>query len=383
LGHDVFYWVLVLIFLPVVPIIIVNLILYKKTGSVRDTQYIIIANIGNLVIAVNTIVILIIHVIHENFVPFPVHLIPLTLLILIILGVTTRIMKTGLRHQTDIRLLSKEIRKGNLNVRIDNPTFLQDSMFGPYSILINDLLETISTLAQEKKQFIKTLSHEVRTPLSIIDLSTNNLGSYWEKMSKDEWNNLIETITVNTKNITNLIENLQTFLSIEDYLERELVTYSPSRIILEVIEKLKPKYYRKRIEIIQEIDSNIQLLGDKRQIRIILSSILDNAIKYSEDDSVIKFDFFHQYSGKYNPDNKDGELFQFRDQGQGIRPNDIQHVFDPFFRTNDATTISGAGLGLFIAKKIVNNHDGEIYVESKYGSGSVFSVFMPRQIDTN
>ena len=383
MGHDVFYWILALHLIPVFPVILGFLLLYKKVGSIEDTQFIIVGNIGSLIIAVNTVVLLIIHAIHGNYVPPPVVVIPLTILIIIVLGTTTRIMKTGLRHQSDITILTEKIKKGNLDARIDNPLFLQDSMFGEYGILINELLEPIARLAQEKKQFIRTLSHELRTPISVINMSNDNIENFRTKMSDEELNSLTKAIAESTKIMVNLLETLQTFLNIEEYSKQQLVKCSPSLMIQEVIEKIERKYTHKQIEIIKEIDDYIQLVGDKRQISTVIYNILDNAIRYSKGDTGIKIGLFNKYSGKYNPKNEDGVLFQFNDKGFGIHPDNIQHIFDPFFRADDATTLSGAGLGLFIAKKIVTNHNGEIYVESEYGSGSVFSVFLPKQITIN
>ncbi len=84
------------------------------------------------------------------------------------------------------------------------------------------------------------------------------------------------------------------------------------------------------------------------------------------------------YDGKMNPSSQDGTLLQVVDKGRGIPSTDLPHLFERFFRASNVADISGTGLGLTIAKELLNLHGGQIFINSEIGKGSTFSIFLPR-----
>ena len=124
------------------------------------------------------------------------------------------------------------------------------------------------------------------------------------------------------------------------------------------------------------------MIGDLKRIAQIFRIFIDNAIKYSNERSIVKIKAFNNYKGELNPNSIDGVLIQFIDNGIGIRKEDIPNLFKKYFRTKDAINFPGTGLGLSIAETLTRAHKGEIFVESEYGKGTTFSIFLPRLKET-
>jgi signal transduction histidine kinase len=104
-------------------------------------------------------------------------------------------------------------------------------------------------------------------------------------------------------------------------------------------------------------------------------------LKYSEKNSSVIVSAIDSYQGVYNIDNVPGALFQITDSGRGISEEDIPHLFERFFRSKEVKDLSGSGLGLNIAKEIVDLHSGHIFVRSSLEKGSTFTVFIPNQVE--
>jgi len=141
---------------------------------------------------------------------------------------------------------------------------------------------------------------------------------------------------------------------------------------------MEPRLSEKEITIDLDLNSEIQLYGDSQRISRIFRILLDNAIKYSNEKSHIKVLAVDHYQGQFNLRGIDGTLIQVIDSGVGIKEKDIRNLFKPFFRAEDVKTLQGTGLGLSIAKELILLHQGAIFVESEYGKGSTFSIFLPR-----
>jgi signal transduction histidine kinase len=189
----------------------------------------------------------------------------------------------------------------------------------------------------------------------------------------------MEGLSRNALLLGELIEDLLLVSTLDEKKIRlDWITYQPSQILQDILQQLEPRQRAKELTIEYEVDENIKLHGDPKRIGQVFRVIIDNAIKYSGDRTKIMVKAIDHYIGKYNPQNIDGMLIQFSDSGRGIRQQDIPYLFERFFRSEEVQTIPGTGLGLSIARNLVQLHQGEIYVESVYGKGSTFFVFLPR-----
>ena len=243
---------------------------------------------------------------------------------------------------------------------------------------ISDITER-KKAEQRLKQFISVASHELRTPTSVLLQSINNLNKYSDQLSDEQKEQILQAISRNAKLLAELTEYLLILSGLDEKrLKIELRQYNPREIVQNILDLMESIRKSKNVSIELEMDENVNLFGDSMRISQIFRILIDNALKFSKKDSKIKIIATDGYNGQFNPDKKEGVLIQFVDQGIGIREEELDRIFSRFYRSEDAKEIPGTGLGLSIANELVEIHEGKIFVESVYGKGSTFSVFLPR-----
>ncbi len=277
---------------------------------------------------------------------------------------------------------STEINKKELKIEVyylENKSFLEEE-----ENLTKDIINRLKVIIEKKqaednlRQFIAVVSHELRTPVTVLVQSTDVLNKYKDKLSEEKKKEINEMISRNITLLYDLVDDLLVTSSIDE--KRIKLTwrkYQPLNLILEIVELMEPRRVTKEITIEVYVDKEIQLYGDSRRISQIFRILIDNAIKYSHEKSKIAINGIDHYKGKYNSNGIDGILFQFKDFGVGIHEEDLPQLFQRFFRAKSVQRIAGTGLGLCIAKDLIELHKGEIFVESEYGKGTTFSVFLP------
>jgi len=232
-----------------------------------------------------------------------------------------------------------------------------------------------------RKKFIYMASHELRTPISIVNQSIKNLLNYKIKITPELRDKLLDTINRNADLLTDLVEDL---LTISHYnmgsVTLHLTTYSFLEIILQTLKQLEALIKAKEIQIDHQIDPHIFLLGDASKIKQIFQILLKNIIKSANKQGQISIRTQDHYKGDYNPKNIDGVLISLSNQGQGIPKADIPYLFEYFYRSQNTAPTTGPDLELSIAREIITLHKGEIYVKSDLGKGTTFSIFLPRLI---
>ncbi len=231
-------------------------------------------------------------------------------------------------------------------------------------------LDPIKTMVDEQNRFITDSSHELRTPLTALR-SEMEASLLQEKISEEEFRKLIKSNLEEVQSLQLLSDNLiklSQFESINGDGNKEEI--SLLAIINSAIKKVSSMSNKKHISIENKIKDCV-VTGDKNRLIELFVIFLDNAIKYSPKNTVIKV----------QSDVQDHNVsILIIDQGVGIAKEDLQHIFDRFYRTDKSrskTDASGYGLGLSIAKKIVEVHKGTISVESKQQKGTTFIVQLP------
>lgn len=232
-------------------------------------------------------------------------------------------------------------------------------------------LRPIKEMVKDQKSFISNASHDLRTPLSAISLSM-------EVALKDKAMDIKtarDVLTQCLKQVVGLQRLTQNLLELSSFnyhsSNTRFTRENVFNILKEVLYELAPMYKEKKLAIINEVDQNFVAELDKLKIRQLFMIILDNAIKYSRDKEKITL------SSQFKDSN-----FQIRikDQGLGIAKKEISKVFDKFYRSDKSRSnfkTSGYGLGLSIAKEIVDLHGGDISVKSVLGKGSTFVLQLP------
>lgn len=251
------------------------------------------------------------------------------------------------------------------------------------SIDILFMIYDVSNIIQRdlfQRKIISTVSHELRNPIHVINIATENLKKYDARLSEEEKKSIINMISKNSILMQKLIEDLSVISS--DDIQRMRI--NRKKIILidllnEIISEIKILLEEKAINLDFKHKSEVEIYADPLKISQIFRILIDNAIKYSNKKSTIKIEIIDNYQGEYNPSSGNGILVKVIDMGRGIKEEDQKRIFDRFFRSDDVKDIKGTGLGLSIAKELAILHNGDIYVESEYKKGSTFSIFLPKK----
>lgn len=220
-----------------------------------------------------------------------------------------------------------------------------------------------------KSEFVSTVSHDLRSPLTAI------LG-YVELLDRvgpvnSQQSDFIRRIRMSVNNITALINDLLDLGRIEAGFDvHNEVTYF-NAIIGYAIEGLRSQLNEKNQNLIVDVSDDLPpVLGNPIRLRQMVNNLLGNAVKYTPAGGEIRVNALAE---------GDQIIFQVADNGPGIPAMDQPYIFDKFYRaSNIQGDIPGTGLGLAIVKSIVENHRGRIWIESATGQGAVFTVVLPR-----
>lgn len=236
--------------------------------------------------------------------------------------------------------------------------------------LAGKTLSPIQKMLEEQKRFVSDASHELRTPLTALK-SMFEVGLRDKKMSLKEARILISEGVEESDKLKKLSDFLLE-LARENYNGQKILfeKVKVSEIVGEAIKKIEIKAKNKKMKILTSING-YSVKGNKDKLSELFVILLDNAVKYSPNDTQIKV---------IAKKTKGQVIIKVIDQGKGIEEKDLAHIFERFYRADSArshTDEGGYGLGLAIAKKIVEEHKGKILVKSIFDKGSEFKIILP------
>lgn len=223
-------------------------------------------------------------------------------------------------------------------------------------------------LNQLKSDFISIVSHELKTPITTIQLVIETLLRNYENVPKEKKISYLKKIFAETERLLYLINNLLTFSRNEK--KKIVYNFQPvniNELIMEVVEFFKIS--KKNVNFVLDFsENNIIINIDKGAFKQVIYNILDNSYKYSGEEKIITIRL-KKSKNKLN--------VIFKDNGFGMSPEELKLVFEKFFRGNETQAIPGTGLGLTLIKNIVESHGGKINIESKKGEGTQISIILP------
>jgi signal transduction histidine kinase len=223
-----------------------------------------------------------------------------------------------------------------------------------------------------KSHYLSMASHEFRTPLSVIRMATELLQHYNDQMSEAKRQQNLQRIQTASESMNALLEDVLIFGRIESgKLELQSDVFDVVDFCRELLETLKLTDKQVcQLELVS-LEPAIWVCLDKQLLWHILNNLLSNAIKYSPHGGKVSLFLM----------NRGNELsLRVKDQGIGIPPASLPHLFEPFCRGSNVGKIPGTGLGLAIAKYSVQLLNGEIEVESQINQGTTFTVKLPLKL---
>ncbi|NKX53309.1 ATP-binding protein [Arthrobacter mobilis] len=241
------------------------------------------------------------------------------------------------------------------------------------------VVERLQELDTAKNNFVATVNHELRTPITSItgylDLVLEGAGG----PLPEEAAQMLEIVVRNSTRLRELIEDLLT-LSRMDFDDAILRT-EPVRIgqLLETVAAaLVPVAAGKEVDLVCNGGTDLVILGDAKKLEQVLTNIASNAVKFTAAGGEVHMDVEQTTAEDGSP----RATIRVSDTGIGIPAEDLPKLFNRFFRASNALAVQGTGLGLAIAKGVVQQHGGELTVESVVGKGTMFAIHLPLSLDT-
>lgn len=258
-----------------------------------------------------------------------------------------------------------KITAANMKLRIPVPETRDEiqKLAGTF----NEMLERLEYAFTSQRQLFEDLSHELKTPLTILK------GEFEVALKKarsaDEYANIIRSALEEINKIVRIVENLlllARFDSKEVYLNRKGLEVNI--LIRGILNNIKPLAELKNIKLVFSPNDDMSVYGDENQLKTLFINIIDNAVKYTPEKGKIQVS--SRREGKF-------ATIEVEDTGIGIKKEDLEHIFDRFYRVDKSRNSLGFGLGLSITKEIAEAHNGSIEVRSRPDIGTVFTIKLP------
>ncbi|SMO32246.1 sensor histidine kinase [Solitalea koreensis] len=280
---------------------------------------------------------------------------PLTLFYVLIAYVLMQLMWWGLL------LVKAEPTKMGM-VAGEFSVFLILVLWGAYAI--KKSIQEEMALNKQQRNFLLSVTHELKSPLASIKLYLQTILK--RDLDKEKQQSFIRNSLMDIERLDDLVENMLMATKIENNsysYPKESFNFSET---VKLVVDRHQNILQKRI-VKADIAENVNLVGDKFTLELVITNLIENAVKYSADNSEIKLELFKK-------DNR--IVLNVNDQGVGIPDNEKPKIFDKFYRIGqeDTRKTKGTGLGLFIVKQVLDNHGASIHVKDNQPKGSVFEV---------
>lgn len=232
-------------------------------------------------------------------------------------------------------------------------------------------ISELERLARARRDLVNNLSHELRTPLTALSLLAETMvgpAARDPKVAKDSARKIVDQVDVLRKMLQDMLD-LTAIESGDEFLRMEDVQVAP--LLAESINLLQPLADRHAVALVTDAAENLTVRADREKLLRALANMLDNAIKFSPRDGVVRL------TAGANPDMVE---IRVEDDGPGIPPYELERVFERFYRSSHARAMPGTGLGLAIAKHIAEAQGGRIWAENRKppAGGAVFTLQLPR-----
>lgn len=264
----------------------------------------------------------------------------------------------------EISEATKEVAKGNFDIRLNENPYASElyTMTHNFNLMIKELANT----EMFRNDFIENVSHEFKTPLAAIEGYVTLLQN--KSLSEQKRMEYTQKILYNTKRLSSLTGNILLLSRLEHQeIDTQKERYSLDEQLREVILLFEDQWNTKQLELDIELDS-IDYYGNRILLSQVWQNILGNAMKFVSDHGQIWISL-HQKEGSI--------VISITDDGIGMSPDVMQRIYEKFYQGDPSRAASGNGLGLTLAKRIVDLHEGTITASSKEGEGTTFTVSLP------
>lgn len=268
----------------------------------------------------------------------------------------------------DMTAKMKLISATNLGLRINHPQ--KKDELSSLSETFDGMLDRLEKSFESQKQFVSFISHEIRTPLSAI-IAELELSKE-KNLDPVHFEEMVDRTLLDARRLVRLSNSLLDLAKAS--LDPSEITFKPIRVdelLMEVIQQLK--HYEPGYQVTlayqnePEEENELMVSGNSYLLSVAFLNLMENGCKFSRDQK-----------SQVGLIASNGQLtVTFSDKGIGIAPQDLKHIFQPFFRGTNSRKVDGNGIGLTLTKKIIELHKGSISVQSEVGKGTTFVFTLP------
>ena len=267
-------------------------------------------------------------------------------------------------YQAELHNIEDARRRNNAKYIGEGGTFLALILIG--AVFIYRSVRRQFRVQQQQQNFVMAITHELKTPISVSRLNLETLQRY--KLDEEKKEKLLQMTLQETLRLDNLINNILISSQLDGHsyqLSKEELNLSA--LVQDVCTQFAGRYPDRRLT--QFIEPEVDLYGDALLLKLMVSNLLENANKYSPRDKAIAIRLRKN----------SGVVMEVSDEGAGISESEKKLVFRKFYRIgNEQTrTAKGTGLGLYLCKKIAEDHNGHISITNNKPQGSNFIVQFP------
>lgn len=260
------------------------------------------------------------------------------------------------------------LQDGRVYFATVSPVFAEEQRVGRVCVMRD--ITHFRELDTLKSEFVATVSHDLRSPLTMMKGYTTMLEMVGEL--NEQQSGYMKNIKNSVENMSHLVNNLLDLRRIEAGIDLQLEMLPVHDLVTRVTSGLQGQAIQKRVELTLEMPSQTVPLieADSALLQQALHNLIENAIKYSETSGTVKVSVYTRQSGM---------IFEVSDTGIGIAPVDQPRLFEKFYRggQREPKKHHGSGLGLAIVKSIAQRHNGDVWVKSQLGKGSTFYLMIP------
>jgi heavy metal sensor kinase len=258
-----------------------------------------------------------------------------------------------------------QITAENLKLRLDIPRTKDE--IEALAKTFNEMIARLDEAFTSQRQFIEDISHELKTPLSVLkgelEVTLKNIRS------TEEYETILHSSLEEVNHLINIVENLLTLARFDTKTTAlHAESLDLSALIKETLEAIQVLAVPKNITFQLDLAHSLDIVADKQQIKRMVLNILDNAIKYTPSQGKIVVHLRQQ---------KNLVEIEIADTGIGIPKEELPHIFDRFYRVDKSRSSPGFGLGLSIAQSIATAHGGKIAVKPNVPQGTIFTISLP------
>jgi signal transduction histidine kinase len=267
---------------------------------------------------------------------------------------------------------AEQIMQGNLETRIEPiKTIDLENGFNTIIDYFNRMTEELSGMETLRTDFIANVSHELKTPLAVMQ----NYGTLLQQPDLPEEKRLeyARAITDASRSLANMVSNILKLNKLENQkIYPASVTYDLGEQLCECLVGLEDVWDKKGIEIEADVAENVKVTADPELLTLVWNNLFSNAIKFTDEGGKITLTLKSE---------EDRAVVQIADTGCGISPEVGKHMFEKFYQGDTSHASKGNGLGLALVKRVIDITGGDISVSSEVGKGSVFTVTLEQAVE--